>query len=129
MDVTRVRRGPRVGVWNLRKSVDSSQTCGRVPMAVRPSICCVPVMVRALGIAIAEGTQPERSKKSIALKSRWYKTNVERAGALSPMLDGSNSSLQARSPCTTAAALCFPAAMPTHLMPSVPILAHASMHS
>ena len=65
-----------------------------------------------------------------ALKSRWYKTNVERAGALSPMLDGSNSSLQARSPCTTAAALCLPgAAMSAHMMPSAPILAHASMHS
>ena len=38
-------------------------------MTVRPSICCVPVMVRTLGIAIAEGTQPERSKKSITLES------------------------------------------------------------
>ena len=60
-------------------------------------------------------------------------TRLERAGALSPpalspMMDGSNSSLQARSPCTTATALCFPAAILTHMMPSLPILAHASMH-
>ena len=64
-----------------------------------------------------------------ALESSWYQSNVERAGALSPMMDGSNSRLQARSSCTTAAVLCLPAAMPTHLMPSASILAHASMHS
>jgi hypothetical protein len=45
------------------------------------------------------------------------------------MMDGSNSRLQARSPCTTAAALCLPVAIPAHMMPSAPILAHASMHS
>ena len=67
---------------NLGKFIVFVPDTRRVPMAVRPSICCVPVMVRALGIAIAEGTQPERSKKSIALKSRWY-TKSSSAQALS----------------------------------------------
>ena len=61
-----------------------------------------------------------------ALKSRWYKTNIERAGALSPMLVGSNCSLQAHSPCATTAALCLPAAMPTHLMPLAPGATHTN---
>ena len=98
-------------------------------MPTRQSVQSVLVMACVLGVAKAEDTRQERSQTANALKSRWYKTNVERAGALSPMMDGSNSSLQARSPCTTAAVLCFPAAMPTHLMLLVPILAHASMHS
>ena len=64
----------------------------------------------AVATSCVQRTRQEQSQTDDALESSWYQTitNVERAGALSPMMDGSNSSLQARSPCTTAAALCLP---------------------
>ena len=123
------RQGPGVGGCELGKSIDSSQFRASVPMPTRPSVRCTRRPPRSLDLVAAEGSQQARSQTDDALESSWYQTNVERAGALSPMMDGSNSSLQARSPCITAAALCFPAAKPTHMMPSLPILAHASMHS
>ena len=122
-------RGPGVGGCELRKRCDSSQFRGSVPMPTRQSVRCAPSLDSTLGGARRKGTVQTRRQTDDALESSWYQSNVERAGALSPMMDGSNSSLQARSPCTTAAVLCFPAAMPTHLMPSLPILAHATMHS
>ena len=122
-------RGPPVGGVCLRKATDSSQTATAVPMPTRPSIRCGRLKKCALPTILAQRTFQQRSQTANALKSSWYKTNIERAGALSPMMDGSNSSLQARSPCTTAAALCLPVAIPAYMMPSAPILAHASMHS
>ena len=62
-------------------------------MPTRQSVHCVPVIVRALGLIQAEGTHKERSKTANALKSSWYQTNVERAGALSPMMDGVTAAL------------------------------------
>ena len=125
----RIWRGPGVGGCELGKSIDSSQFRASVPMPTRPSVRCTRRPPRSLDLVAAEGSQQARSQTDDALESSWYQANVDRAGALSPMMDGSNSRLQARSSCTTAAVLCLPAAMPTHLMPSASILAHASMHS
>ena len=127
--VDRGRRGPGVGGCELGKSIDSSQFRGSVPMPTRQSVHCARRPPRSLDLAAAEGSHQARRQTDDALKSSWYQANVERAGALSPMMDGSNSSLQARSPCITAAVLCLPAAISAHMMPSAPKLAHASMHS
>ena len=62
-------------------------------MPTRQSVQCVLVMACALGAAEAEGTRQLRSQTDDALESSWYQANVERAGALLPMMDGSNSSL------------------------------------
>ena len=83
-------------------------------------------MACALGVAEAEGTSQERLRSADALKNSMFQSAASCAGALSLMMDGSNSSLQARSPCTTAAALCLPAAMPTHLMPLAPGATHTN---
>ena len=62
-----VWRGPGLGGPCLRKSTDSSQARGSVPIAARPSVHCVPVIARALGRIKAEGTHKERSQTRVAL--------------------------------------------------------------
>ena len=76
-----------LGVWNLGKSIDSSQTRGSVPMPTRQSVQCVLVMACALGVAEAEGTSQERSQSANALKNRRYSKSTFSAGASSPMMD------------------------------------------
>ena len=80
-------RGPGVDGCELRKSIDSSQSRGSVPIATRQSVQCVLVMVCALGVAEAEGTSQERSQSANALKNRRYNKSTFSAGASSPMMD------------------------------------------
>ena len=56
----------------LGKTTDSSETRGFVPIAARPSIRCVPVIVRALRRIKPEGTHKERSQTRIALAQERY---------------------------------------------------------
>ena len=85
-------------------------------MPTRQLVRCMRRPPRSLDLAAAQGSHQARSQTDDSLESSWYQTIVERAGALSPMMDGgqdgSKSSVQARGPCTTAAALCLSAAIP-----------------
>ena len=123
-----------VGGCDLRNSIALSQSRGS---ATNADATVRPVRagdgVRALGIAEAEGRHPH-ANSGLKPTTRWRaagtKPTSKKAGALSPMMDGSNSRLQARSSCTTAAVLCLPAAMrhgnSLFLMPSASILAHVA---
>ena len=113
----------------MGRSLDLPQISGPIPMPARQSVQRVPVIASALRIAKAERTVQKRSQTRFALKIRRDHRTPLSARMCTPMMDGSNSSLQARSPCTTAAALCLPVAILTHLMPRAPKLAHASLHS
>ena len=98
-----------------------SQTRGSVPIPTQQSVRCAPsrdIKYRDSTLRLSGarrcGTRVQ-SKRDVKPMTCWraagtnpYKSNVERAGALSLMMGGSNSSLQARSSCTTAAALCLP---------------------
>ena len=68
------RRGPAVGGAYLTKLTDLCQTRGRVPIAARQSVQCVPVMARSLRRIKPEGTHKERSQMRIAQTLEWYTT-------------------------------------------------------
>ena len=53
---------------------------------------CVPMMLRVLGVDIAENTQQERRQNSNALKNSLYRKSASCAGAFSPMMDWMTSS-------------------------------------
>ena len=61
------RRGPALSGRMSRKKY------GSVPIADRPSVHCVPVIVRALGRIKAEGTHKERPQTRIALAQERYR--------------------------------------------------------
>ena len=77
------RRGPGLGGACLGIGTDSSQTRGRVPIAARQSVQCVPVIVRALRRIKPEGTHKERFETRNALALRMFRSaaheDVERA--------------------------------------------------
>ena len=91
-------------------------------MTVRPSICCVPVMVRALGIAIAEGTQPERSQTVDALKNRRYRSAPLSASARSPMMNWLTTCLQSHPSCIAGTTTCSAMTSLTQVKLSAPEL-------
>ena len=96
-------------------------------MTVRPSICCVPVMVRALGIAIAEGTQLERSQTVDALKNRRYTSATLSASARSPMMNWMTTCLLSHPTCIAGAATCSAMTTHTQVKLSAPELHHHCM--
>ena len=62
-------RGPAVSGVCLRNTTDLSQTRTRVPIADRPSVHGMPLMVRALGGTQAEGTQNWSDSKAANSKN------------------------------------------------------------
>ena len=112
-----------------RRAHACAQRCAAIPPDLQCESRLRSLLDSALGLCDAERSSQVRSQTRFALKIRRDHRTLLSARMCSPMMDGSNSSLQARSPCTTAAALCLPVAILTHLMPRAPKLAHASLHS
>ena len=84
----RRRRGPGLGGPSLRKSPDSSQTRGSVPIADRPSVHCVPVIAGSLKLMELEGSVKERSQTRVALALERYKTAAHGDVERTPKKDG-----------------------------------------
>ena len=85
------------------------------------------MMLRALGVDIAEGTQQERRQNSNALNISRYNKSASCADSDSPVMNWMDWCLQSRLPCTVGAATCL--AMTTHAQVklSAPELHHDCM--
>ena len=81
------RRVPNLGVQNLGKRVDFSQTRTAVPIAARQSVRCLPVMASPIGLASRYRTGQERPESRKALDHSMFPSAAPCADEDSPMMD------------------------------------------
>ena len=120
-------RVPHLGVKNLGKSVDSSQTRASVPTATRPSVRCAPDREATLRTAWAQRCLQTRVQTDNALKNSMFRGASSCADGDSPVMNWLDWCLQSRLPSTAGAATCL--AMTTHAQVklSAPELHHDCM--